>query len=296
MRDKRWCGLGLLCLVLLSKRAAAIGGTPVLNLIKAAQPAAINAGDTAMFVIAMSNTGSGSAFNVVINDTLPAGLSWGTSTTGCSIDAGTRLLSCNVGTVNMGATPQVVVTAPTTSASCGEYSNVATATSSNGNNPTSNLAKITVGCAQLHVVKSADVPRGLPGDHLGYRTGVFNYGRGTAHGVVLTDDLPASFSWSVVPALSGCSVGSGTHLSCSFGDVPPNGGAAVHVEASGAATCGSFASAPIVTATNGPFPTQVSGAAERLAPAGDVNGNCSVLVDDVFFLVNYLFANGPSPE
>ncbi len=32
------------------------------------------------------------------------------------------------------------------------------------------------------------------------------------------------------------------------------------------------------------------------APSGDLDGSCTVEVGDVFYLINFLFAGGPSPQ
>jgi hypothetical protein len=99
-----------------------------------------------------------------------------------------------------------------------------------------------------------------------------------------------------VPAIAGCSIDPSQHLSCSFGDLRPGEGVCVHVMAPTiGSTCGSFASTPIAGGTNGPIGAVTDTAAAFVAPIGDANGDCAVGVADVFRLISFLFAGGPSP-
>jgi uncharacterized repeat protein (TIGR01451 family) len=77
----------------------------------------VQPGGTATFTITVGNTGPGPAFNTVLNDTLPAGLTWSESKAECSISSITvssvsrQLLTCSIGTLNVNSTFTVQVSA-----------------------------------------------------------------------------------------------------------------------------------------------------------------------------------------
>ncbi|HKC23630.1 MAG TPA: hypothetical protein VKF32_02755, partial [Thermoanaerobaculia bacterium] len=255
-----------------------------------------SAGDIAVFVLTLQNTGNASAMGVILTDTLPAGLAWGTGTTGCSIDSMTRVLTCSAGTIPASGGFVAIVTAPTDASKCGSYPNTASATSTNANSPTSNMVTLTVGCGAFRVVQLPDVTRVKPGDPLGFRIAVHNFGNGTARGVTLTDQLPAGLSWSLLPSTAGCGVDGNGLILCALGDLAPGAGAALHVvSATTAQTCGTFAGNPQASATNGPVGSITDADAAKVLPVGDQDFDCAAGVSDVFHLINFLFAGGPAP-
>ena len=255
-----------------------------------------SAGDVAVFVLTLQNAGNTSATGVVLTDTLPAGLAWSTGSTGCSIDSMTRVLTCSVGTLPASGGFVAIITAPTDASKCGSYPNTASATSTNANSPTSNMVTLTVGCAAFRVVQLPDVARVKPGEPLGFRIAVHNFGNGTARGVTLTDQLPALLSWSLVPSTAGCGVDGNGLILCALGDLAPGAGAALHAVAqTDAETCGTFASVPQADGTNGPIGSITDASAAKVLPIGDADANCGVSVLDVFYLINFLFAGGPAP-
>jgi len=274
-----------------------LDAAPVLTLTKSTNSGGvISAGDTAVFVLTLQNVGDAFATGVVITDTLPAGLAWSTGTAGCSIDSMTRLLTCNAGSVPGPGAFVAVVTAPTDVTKCASYDNVAGATSSNANSPTSNQVTLTVGCPAFRLVQLPDAPRVKPGDPVGFRISVVNFGGGTARGAALTDLLPSGISWSLAPSVSGCGIDGGNQLACTFGDLLPGAGVALHVVApTNAQTCGTLASTPQATGTNGPIGSITDSGPVKVLPAGDANADCTVSVQDVFALINFLFAGGAVP-
>jgi uncharacterized repeat protein (TIGR01451 family) len=293
-------GSRALCLAasLLALAARPCAAVPFLLLTKTTNNGnTASAGDVAVFVLTLQNIGNASATGVVLTDTLPAGLAWSTGTTGCSINSMTRVLTCSAGTISASGAFVAIVTAPTDASKCGSYSNVASATSSNANAPTSNMVILTVGCAAFRIVQLPDVSRVKPGDPLGFRISLVNFGNGTASGVSLTGALPSGFSWSLAPATAGCGIDGGGQLGCALGDLAPGAGVALHVAAqTNALTCGTFASDPHADGTNGPIGSITDAGAAKVLPIGDATGGCGVNVQDVFFLINFLFAGGPAPS
>jgi uncharacterized repeat protein (TIGR01451 family) len=104
-----------------------------LIISKTADSPSVNAGDPIGFTVTISNTGAGTASNVVLTDTLPLGpgLAWSLSApvSGCAL-AG-NILECSFGNLTSGITRTLHLSSPTTAESCGVYSNTARATAGN---------------------------------------------------------------------------------------------------------------------------------------------------------------------
>jgi Domain of unknown function DUF11 len=111
----------------------------------------------------VTGNGPGSASNVTLTDTLPAGLNWtvgGPDASACSPSspvAGGMTLTCNFGTVAAGATKTITLTAVTGAGNCGVLNNTATVSAAgdtNAGNNSSGPVKITVNCAPVSVTLS----------------------------------------------------------------------------------------------------------------------------------------------
>jgi uncharacterized repeat protein (TIGR01451 family) len=265
---------------------------PVLTLTKVASPPLVSRGDLATYVLILANQGTTTATSVTVSDTLPAGLTWSTSTTGCAVTSG--VLSCSFSSLPASAALQISVTASTAGAACGLYSNTATAGVSNAGGVGSNSAVIDVACPDLALHQDPDAPSRPSGEPIGFRLALVNKGLGVARGVTLDDLLPSGLAWSLDPAAIGCAIGGGGELTCSFGDLAPRAGVALHVSAPTPQACGLFVSHVTANATNGTADAD-SSASERVVVPGDVNRSCATDVSDVFHLINFLFAGGPAP-
>jgi uncharacterized repeat protein (TIGR01451 family) len=231
---------------------------PALHLSKTADNATVNAGENIGFTITVSNdSGAGTATAVTITDPLPtgSGLNWtiAPAKTGCGISLGT--LACDVGSLAGGSSFSVHVSSPTTGASCGEYTNTASVSSSNGSAPDA-TAKVEVLCPDLTLTKSADNATVDAGDQIGFTIAVRNDGEGTATGVIVSDVLPtgSGIAWSVSPAVNGCTIPDGT-LTCNFGDLDGGQSRSVHVVSpTTKASCASYPNTATLEATIGSAP------------------------------------------
>jgi uncharacterized repeat protein (TIGR01451 family) len=169
---------------------------PDVTISKTADNSPILAGQTASYTISAWNTGDGTAYDVTISDTLPAGIAWTEDSEACSITNG--VLTCNVGDLAGDTIFSVTVSGPTTVEVCGELPNTASvaaaneATSAKGNN--SDDASITVQCASISLVKTADAAAdgadlllAVPGDVV-FTYVVTNTGTAALTNVALVDD------------------------------------------------------------------------------------------------------------
>src|SRR5207237_7353523 len=71
-----------------------------VKVVKTADNATINAGDTAKFTVTVTSLGPAMAGNVTLSDPLPAGITWSQDNAACAINSGT--LSCNFGNLVSG--------------------------------------------------------------------------------------------------------------------------------------------------------------------------------------------------
>jgi uncharacterized repeat protein (TIGR01451 family) len=229
---------------------------PNVTVVKTADQGTIDAGDTAAFTIVVTNEGPGTARDVTLTDTLPAGIAWSEDSLDCSITAG--VMSCDFGDLAEGATRTVHVTGVTDAADCGVLSNTAVVAASNealvsiGDNLST--AEITVDCPEISITKTPDAGTVNAGEDIGFTIEATNVGDGTAHGVTVTDTLPPDpgLAWTVDPLNSdaGCVIASGT-LTCDWGDLASGATKSVHITSpTTAESCGTVDNTASVTTTN----------------------------------------------
>lgn len=241
----------VLCFALLSH--AAVFDVNV-RVTKTADAGSIDAGDAAGFTLTVTSIGVSAATGVLLTDPLPNGPSFsingGTGAGSCGIVADT--LTCNFGSMSAGSSLTVHVSAVSRPADCGNLSNTAVVQATNedsgADGDNSSTATITVNCPDVTIAKSADASPINAGSTAAFTLVVSNGGDGTAHGVALTDPLPAGVSW--VDDSSECDITAGV-LSCNFGDLASTDSKTVHVSATtGAANCGTLTNTATVSVTN----------------------------------------------
>ncbi|HXF74082.1 MAG TPA: hypothetical protein VNO79_15925 [Actinomycetota bacterium] len=222
-----------------------------------------SAGEPVSFTITVTNLGPGTAHGVTLADPLPAGFQWeitgGTGAEGCSIAEGT--LACDFGDMGPAQTHTVVISSPTDADDCGQHRNTATVSAENegpdAEAPNEASDSVTVLCAGIDVEKTPDGTTVQAGSPITFTITVTNLGPGTAHGVTLTDPLPAGFQWEITGGTGAedCSIAEGT-LACDFGSMAApseEGPSAVTVEITAPTTtedCGVVNNEATVTTTN----------------------------------------------
>jgi uncharacterized repeat protein (TIGR01451 family) len=156
---------------------------PSLSLTKVADASPVAAGNTIGFVVTLSNaSGAATAINATISDVLPGGSGINWSITGtptgspdaCSISGdapATETLTCTKNSLAAGSSISVHLTSPTSTLSCAQYSNTATASATNADPPADATASITVnGCTDGKIAPTAttcsDFTGGTAGDLL----------------------------------------------------------------------------------------------------------------------------------
>ncbi len=239
-----------------SSSATVTVNCPDLEIVKTAVKSPINAGDTAGFTIKVTNIGVGEAKNVTITDQLPAGITWtlDPAVQGCSITSGT--LNCTFDALASGASINLAISGETDAADCGTLTNTATTAASNepedqtGNN--TSTATMIVNCPDLKIEKTAPVGVINAGDTASFKIVITNLGPGTAYDATMTDTLPAGITWSLDPAVEGCSITDGV-LSCTIGDLEANGTLTLTVTGTtDAADCGTLTNTATTSASNEP--------------------------------------------
>src|SRR5437879_145176 len=154
----------------------------------------INAGETATFIITVTNDGPGTAFGVTAHDTLPSGTSTlgGTDASSCSITAG--VLNCSFGTLSSGASRTITLSRATTAADCGTLPSTAPVAATHEASTTlptnSSSATDTVICPDARPTRPSTELINA-GETATFIITVTNDGPGTAFGVTAHDTLPS---------------------------------------------------------------------------------------------------------
>jgi uncharacterized repeat protein (TIGR01451 family) len=175
-----------------------------LSIIKSGPSTAVRGG-TITYTLVASNSGPDAATNVVVNDAVPAGLSFA-SASGANCVLNGSNVSCTLGSIASGASASISLTfnIPTV-ANCSQttVSNTATITGANsdpnGGNNTSAAVTTTVTCpsngnADLSVLKFGPTSASR-GDNITYSMLVINNGPSAASNVVLSDPIPAGLTF-----------------------------------------------------------------------------------------------------
>ncbi|MGZ8565820.1 MAG: DUF11 domain-containing protein [Actinomycetota bacterium] len=232
---------------------------PDVKITKSASTTTVNVDGSVTFTLAVENIGGSTANNVVITDTIPAGLDiTGTSNNHGTCTTNHQTVTCGVGDLNAGATKSVTITVRAMAGACPSVNNSATVSADNdsgtaGNN-TSNTVTINVTCpnADVQITKSSGAPAAgvAPGDSFTYTITVTNAGGTDATGVEIQDTIPADLTITDHP--SNCSV-SGQSVTCDLGIVAAGATESVSITVEATAdACPLVTNRATVTATNEP--------------------------------------------
>ena len=221
-----------------------------ITVTKTADAASVSAGDAIGFTITVTNTGSGTAYGVQVQDLLPTnpGLGWtiDPADDAWTIDGG--VLRFGPATLVKGDSVAVHITSGTTSATCPQaVDNTVTVTTTNDGSD-EDSSSITVLCPDVTISKTADNGTILAGQDASFTISAWNDGSGTARDVVIHDTLPAGFAWTV--DAEDCSITDGV-LDCLVGDLDPDAMFTVHLSApTSVEDCGSLTNEASVGAAN----------------------------------------------
>jgi uncharacterized repeat protein (TIGR01451 family) len=187
-----------------------------LTLTKTDTPDPAFVGGTLTYTLAVTNTGTSPAVDVVLSDLLPAQVDFLSASVPCTLLG--SALSCNLGTIPAGATATVTIQVRPNAP--GTAINLATAAGVNSNTATASSTTTLLLAADLAVTKTANAEAQV-NQGLTYTVTVTNNGPSTATGVTLVDDLPASVRFIVAtPSQGTCSI-AGPRLTCLIGTLAP---------------------------------------------------------------------------
>jgi len=160
----------------------------------------VTAGRTLTYTIEVANNGSSMAANVVVVDTLPAGITFIGATPdqgSCVYDVPTHKLTCYLGSVAAGGTVEIVVVMDVPASVPGgtllrNNVNVSSDTyePDTSNNWAGNVTVVSA-WSDLWITKEASPVPALPGRQIVYTVSVGNDGPSDATGVRVIDTLPA---------------------------------------------------------------------------------------------------------
>jgi uncharacterized repeat protein (TIGR01451 family)/fimbrial isopeptide formation D2 family protein len=180
-------------------------------------PAVVQSQATFTYTMKVTNNGPDPATGVVIDDPLPSGLLF-VSSSDCS-----AAMVCNIGSLAVGASRTVSAQVKATYAVAGTtVTNTAVVTGNefetNVNNNTDTVQTQVLGEPDVKITKTAMPSNPRPGDIVTYRLKAENLGTAIARDVVVTDTLPVGVSF--VSADSPC-VNSAGNISCAVGSLTP---------------------------------------------------------------------------
>ena len=216
---------------------------PDLTASKEADDDVVSAGEQISFTITIENSdaeGTGTAYNVELNDPLPAGsgLDWSEvpDLSECEItgSVGSQVLECSFGDLEAGDSVSAHVVSDTAAADCGTYPNVATVTADN-HETLEPGDDVTIECPGLNIMKTAGESPIYAGEDASFTVTVWNSGPGVAFDVTVHDELPAGVDWNGALVVGGsgdeCTLSSSIvegaeaewSFDCELGDLDPSG-------------------------------------------------------------------------
>lgn len=189
-----------------------------LSISKTASSDPVVAGTLLTYTISVNNAGPTAATNIVVTDTLPAEVTF-VSTSGCSEDPN-GVPGCSLGTLAANATAVYSVTVMVPPDVLGEIDNIVTVKSdtTDGNLGNESVVESTtvVGEADLTITKGDSPDPVIAGETLTYTLSVTNNGPSDALNVVVTDTLPAGVTFV---STYGCAEDPNGVAVCSLGDL-----------------------------------------------------------------------------
>ena len=205
-----------------------------LSIAKTDAPDPVTAGSNLTYTITVTNNGPNDASSVIVADTLPAGVAFVSSSASQGSCSGTSTVTCNLGTINNGASATITIVI--TPLAAGTLDNVASVTSTVSDSDVTNNRISTSTTVNAAPVPDADADLALSkidspdpvtaGSNLTYTITVMNNGPNPASDVIVTDTLPAGVVFVSSSASQGSCSGTST-VTCNLGTI--NNGASATV-------------------------------------------------------------------
>ncbi len=184
----------------------------------------VNAGGVVTYTLLVRNNGPSTATGVIVTDTLPAGVTYrSSSSTQGSVTSSNGVVTANVGTLANGAQATILLAVDIDASTTGTITNTVTVTTNEPDpDPENNTddEETTVNpVVDLAITKTDNVDSVMPGDSFVYTLLVTNNGPSTATGVVVTDLLPADISFVSGSTSQGSVTESNGAVTASLGDL-----------------------------------------------------------------------------
>ena len=255
-----------------------VTSTAVLSLTETGAPNPVAAGAQLVYTLAYGNGGTDTAAAATIVATVPSNTSFVSATGGGTYDSGTNQVTFALGSVAAGingtVTFTVAVAAPLAN---GTSLSASSSMSATGVTSAPAMATTTVASAPTLSLTNTGTPNPvLAGNQLTYTLALANNGTDAAHGVGLTDTLPAGLSF--VSASNGGSYDSGTRtVTWSLGDLGAGGTESITllVLVNSSAPAGVLSNTATLTATNDATPvtaTAMTMVSSPIQPDGGATG------------------------
>jgi uncharacterized repeat protein (TIGR01451 family) len=208
-----------------------VGTNAQITVSKTATPNPVTAGGQITWTLTATNNGPSIANNVVVTDTVPAGVSSiAANSPDFTCTTSGQVVTCTAPTLAVGAaTITITGNAP---AEPGSLRNVCVATADAGQQVETGACDVTTSVTELadvQIRKIADASPVLAGDAIGWTIEVENHGPSMARNIVVGDDVPAGVTNVQATSTDGftCSV-SGQAVTCTIAQLPI-GVAHIHV-------------------------------------------------------------------
>jgi uncharacterized repeat protein (TIGR01451 family) len=222
----------------LATASTAVTANANLSIAKSAHADAVVVNDLITYTLNITNSGPNTANNVIVTDTLPASVTFG-SVNGAGWTCGRSgvTVTCTVASLAVGAANpiSIIVTAPGTASTITNTATVASAVADlvTSNNTASVVTTIAAAISDLQLTKT-DTPDPVnAGGALTYTLSINNNGPNATNNVIVTDTLPASYVFGGVSG-SGWACGrSGVTVTCTVASL--NVGSAPNIIITGTA-------------------------------------------------------------
>jgi uncharacterized repeat protein (TIGR01451 family) len=231
-------------------------------------------GSSLSYTLDYGNSGNGAAANVVIVDTLPAGLSFVSASPAPTSVSG-QVLTWNLGTLAANATGSISInTTVTSSAANSVVNNVVISTTTTETNTGNNTSSFTSTVPRPNVYTSKTGPTtATVGSSFSYTVSYGNNGNSVASNVVIVDNLPVGLTF--VSATPAPTTVNGQTITWNLGNVAAGATGTISINVQSSATLANGAvvvnNVAISTTSGGDNPNDNSGSSTTTLQRADVS-------------------------